>query len=39
MREFPFTKTEEFLVPSPGTRPIDYFFLLVNVIFLETVVS
>lgn len=39
MREFPFTKTEEFLVPSLGTRPIDYFFLLVDVIYLETVVS
>lgn len=33
MREFPFTTTEQLLVPSPGTRPIDFFLLLVDFFF------
>lgn len=39
LREIPFTKQDGLRVPVPGNRPIDFLFLLVDVIFLEGIVQ
>lgn len=39
MRQLPFTKREGLRVPIPGNRPIDFFFLLLDVEFLQGIVQ
>ncbi|KAG8281422.1 hypothetical protein J6590_059718 [Homalodisca vitripennis] len=38
LKQIQFTKREGLLVPNPGNRPIDFFFLLLDIIFFENIV-